>query len=247
MEFEKPKRRYETTIEPMEFRQAYKDRRMEENSSPRFESNKDDIKRYEQITEGPPSSSTFDYEEEYIEEQPQVLLPKPRSPQELPKRPRPESFHSKIENQLDFEPVTATTSEPFYETEALDPPPVYRPREKPSYYKYDPMTFAPPPQNDNRREFPGLSPFEDIDRGFSEASLDIPRSTENSRRGAGRALQFEPVDIVPNHYEMKPYQFAHHDAPHTYKAGHSRGNYQHHVKNREDHQGPHHLQEVRKF
>ena len=54
-------------------------------------------------------------------------------------------------------------------------------------------------------------------------------------------MEFGPTGIElgdENH------QFTHVDAPETYRTGHSRGNYLHHIRDIEEHDGPHHLQEV---
>ena len=109
-------------------------------------------------------------------------------------------------------------------------------------------------------DFPDILPFEEIDRDFSRRSLDIPQSrigsfNQNSRSGAGRALSLSPEigldgPVGPGgprpalHDLSKPYQFTHVDAPETFRAGHSRGNYYHNVKDIAEHEGAHHLQEV---
>ena len=252
---------------------------------------------YQEYQSEPITSRYYEYDEE-----PEVLQPKGEVP-ELPKRPHPEEFHERIENQLDFSnkpkslPSTPSTIEPFYEEEAVSTPtPIYIPKttygyendyqqevpvrpevmpepepirrtrqnfytEEPEYYKYDPMDYSnkrPSQEPPSIEEFPQLLPFDEIDREFSSRSLDMPINP-NSRMGAGRALGFssEPrfssprrsaeessVYPVSNKVE-EPYQFTHVDAPHTFRAGHSRGNHYHNVKDIEEHDGAHHLQEVR--
>ena len=120
------------------------------------------------------------------------------------------------------------------------------------------MNFAEK-KTENRRsdvssvsDFPEILPFEEIDRGFSRRSLDIPQSRgdfsrSTSRRGAGRALPFVPDFGLasgpgglngldgpvrptgpggprpdPIHDLSNPYQFTHVEAPHTFRSGHSR-------------------------
>jgi len=100
---------------------------------------------------------------------------------------------------------------------------------------------------------------------FSSSFSPSFSSPSISRRGAGRALTLTPEEFGldgfnglrgfdngpgsgprpdPVHDLSKPYQFTHVDAPHTFKAGHSRGNYYHNVKDIAEREGPHHLQEA---
>ena len=124
------------------------------------------------------------------------------------------------------------------------------------------MNFAEK-KTENRRHdissannFPEILPFEEIDRGFSQRSLNIPQNRGDfsssflgpiSRSGAGRALpltgdrraDFGPESFNglngperplgpggprpdPVHDLSQPHQFAHVEAPHTFRSGHKR-------------------------
>ena len=224
----------------------------EQGPEQRFEGIQEPYERYKERFEDDsepwsPQINMKDFKDRYNsqkESKPIRLKTKPSEVPNLPLRPNPEDFHDRIENQLDFSPSISTTSEPFFATEAKEPP-VYVPKTTYKYEndyqeelpvkRYDPMEFVTPSSRRNSEEFPELPPFEDIDRDFSEKSLDIPRNR--------RALILEPI---PSHQKrQKAHQFIHVDAPHTFKAGHLRGNSYHNIKDIEEHSGPLHLQEVR--
>ena len=90
---------------------------------------------------------------------------------------------------------------------------------------FTPEPFYPEPRNPEPRH---------PEPAFHEPRFYQPRSVE-------------PEAQLDANRISEPYQFTHVDAPHTFRAGHSRGNHYHNIQDIEEHEGPHHLQEVRFF
>ena len=134
--------------------------------------------------------------------------------------------------------------------------------DEPNYYEYDPMYFVKPSNLEPVAKFPDLQPFDETDYEISTARE--PNFAISDRRAMGRSLNLAPefgpttgpdtpnvfdnfgLEFGPTGINLQEenHQFTHVDAPDTFRSGHLRGNYIHHKRDIEEHEGPHHLQEV---
>ena len=222
-----------------------------------------------------PRYYNYDKEEEPVVKKP-IMLKRKEMPEQLPRRPTPESFHETIQDQFAFNQ---------YENEALTEtePPVYIPKttykyendykeemplrpermpetnyanrrydrysyeeKEPQYYEYNPLDFAAKKTTRPAAEPRSYKDFPELPP-FEEMQNDY-----TSRAGAGRALVLHANPKVHHHGPHikkdihKNHQFIHVEAPHSFKSGHERGNSYHHINDIEERQGPYHLQEVSK-